>query len=139
MGDIDLLYDRAEELSTTESGDSDNPLWNVGNVTIEKFVLFSLVGKVGYVDLKSRFAVIEISQSIFSPFMTMHCAIGAGVGLVERFATHGLQGEEFIYIKCYTPKREKLIMTFYVTNVDVRHDELIKHHLSYLLVFRKKN
>ena len=115
---------RTEELATKESDDPNNPLWDVGKVAIDDLVLFSLVGKVGGVDLKNRFATIEITQSIFSPFMTMYCTIGAGIGLVERFATHGLQGEEFIYIKCYTPKRESLIMTFYVTNVDVKHDEL---------------
>ena len=103
-------------------------LWDVGKVQIDTLALFKFENiqenQILQTDLTERFAAIEITQSIFSPFMTMDVAIGASAGMVERFGTFGLQGEEFIFIDCYTPQRTRLKMTFYVTNVEVEHDEL---------------
>ena len=69
------------------------------------------------IDLSSRFSTINITQSLADPFMTMAIGISDATQIFERLGSKGLQGEEFIKIKLYTPGRDPIDLLYHIVGI----------------------
>jgi len=69
------------------------------------------------VDLTSRFSTISISQSLADSFMTMTIGISDATQILERLGSKGLQSEEFVKIKLYSPGRDPVDLLFHVAGI----------------------
>ena len=69
------------------------------------------------IELHSRFTSISISQSLAEPFMTLIIGVSDATQIFERLGSKGLQGEEFIKIKLYSPGRDPIDLLFHVTAI----------------------
>jgi hypothetical protein len=69
------------------------------------------------VDLTSRFSTISIHQSLADSFMSMIIGISDATQMLERLGSKGLQGEEFVKIKLYSPGRDPVDLLFHVAGI----------------------
>jgi len=108
-------------MSLVKELDENKMLFNSGSAELSMFM-----GKLidddkegvqfrSLVDLNDMYTNINITQSVFNPYMTLSIHITESKLIFEEFGTKGLQGEEFILIKFQTPTKKIIENLFYVS------------------------
>lgn len=143
MSDYRALKKSVDPITTSDQTDRTSP----GAYVLDELTLGKILddGHSGpefheVVDLSSRFSSIGVTQSLADPFMTMTIGITDATQIFERIGTKGLQGEEFVKIKFYTPSRDPIDLLFHVVNfTPVVSDDHQKINFYNLLCVTKEN
>lgn len=79
--------------------------YRLGQIEIEDFVLATIGsgGIVASLDLKSRYSLATISQSIFNNTMTLTVTFVDGTGAYSGLSKIGIQAQEIVFVNVRTP------------------------------------